>query len=88
MTSTPPSPMPPAPPPEKKKSLVLWEEIVIVLSIPVLWLFVLRLHGKVCLAIGGVTLAALGCILWRRIKRINEAAERQRPNDREPRPGS
>ena len=87
MPNSAPLPVPPDPPPEAKKWSVLWEDIVVVLSIPVLWLFVLRLKGKVYLAIGCATLVLLVIVLLRRIKRINEAAERRRANDREHRPG-
>ena len=77
----PPSPATPPSPPGRKDPTVILEDVLIVLSIPVLWLFVLKLRGFVYSLIGGVTLVVLLVILYRRIRRIDAAAEKGRPKD-------
>jgi len=77
----PPTPVNPSQPPKKKDRSILLEDAAIILSIPVLWLFVLRLHQPVYVAIALAALAVLVWILVRRIRRINQASDRGRPTD-------
>jgi len=77
----PPTQLFPTPPPGRKDPSVIIEDILVFLSIPVLWLFVFRLRGIVCNLIGLVTLVILIVILARRIRRINEASSQPRPPD-------
>lgn len=73
-------------PPGKKDPTIIIEDIFILLSIPVLWLFVFRLRGPVCTSIGIVALAALIVILVRRVRRINTVADKPRGEDERPKP--
>lgn len=75
----PPAPMNPNQPPGKKDWSILLEDAAIILAIPVLWLFVLKLHQPLYAAIGFATLAVLVWILVRRIRRINQASDKGRP---------
>ena len=77
----PPTQLFPTPPPGRKDPSVIIEDIFVLLSIPVLWLFVFRLSGIVCNLIGIATLVVLIVILARRIRRINEASNQPRPPD-------
>jgi len=68
-----------------------WEDLIVLLAIPVLWIFVLRQQG---IAIKGplpiiavvVTVLALLWILMRRIRRLNESANRDGQQPRPPGP--
>ena len=81
MSDSPPPPtqLYPTPPPDRKDPSVIIEDVFVLLSIPVLWLFVFRLSGIVCNLIGLVTVVGLIVILARRIRRINAASDQPRP---------
>ncbi len=76
--SSPAPPSPPfvAPPSRDDSRGPFWEDLIVLLAIPVLWIFVLRIRHPLAMAVAILTCAALVWVLVRRIRRFNRAAPR------------
>ncbi len=68
-------------PEEPSRKGPFWEDLIVLLAIPVLWIFVLRrqgieIKGPLPIIAVAATVLALLWILKRRIRRLNESADR------------